>query len=260
MDQPTCSECSAPVTGRRKSTCSKRCKIRRDARLRRAKPGFAEYKRAENAKYRGSELTPRVEQFDCASCGKSCVPGDDVAPHARKFCSVLCKRRWHAPEPKGKPDGWMSRRKRDRLERAQRKLAKAAAGPACRWPRTFYGCTCHDCGATFTHTFRAMYCSPKCRVRADRRRRDMRKRAAYVADVHRAKIFERDGGKCQLCGLKVDFSKVAPHPKSPTIDHVIPIAKGGTHEPSNAQLAHFSCNCLKSDRIGGAGDQLRLIG
>ena len=81
---------------------------------------------------------------------------------------------------------------------------------------------------------------------------------AYVADVYRRKIFERDGWRCQICSKAVLRSKAVPHPRAPTIDHIIPLARGGTHEPANAQLACFACNCLKSHT--GTGDQLRLIG
>ena len=44
---------------------------------------------------------------------------------------------------------------------------------------------------------------------------------------------------CGICGKPVDMSIRYPHPLSPTIDHIIPIAKGG--HPSaleNLQLAH----------------------
>lgn len=117
---------------------------------------------------------------------------------------------------------------------------------------------CKRCGVSFTAAFASsLYCSKYCRRYGPKKRRDMRKRDAYVADVWRADIQARDKGMCQLCGTRVRFDKQAPHPLSPTIDHIIPIACGGTHEPRNAQLAHFLCNSTKS--IYGT-DQLRLIG
>jgi len=53
---------------------------------------------------------------------------------------------------------------------------------------------------------------------------------------------------------------VVPHPKAPTIDHVIPLSKGGTHEPANVQLAHYYCNSIKADGAWGAGEQLAMLG
>ena len=32
---------------------------------------------------------------------------------------------------------------------------------------------------------------------------------------------------CGICGKPVDFTKKYPHPMSPCIDHIIPVAKGG---------------------------------
>jgi 5-methylcytosine-specific restriction endonuclease McrA len=70
-----------------------------------------------------------------------------------------------------------------------------------------------------------------------------------VEPVYRYKIFEQDEWTCQLCGLPVDREAEVPSPLAPTIDHIIPLAKGGTHEPSNAQCAHFICNSTKCDRV-----------
>lgn len=55
---------------------------------------------------------------------------------------------------------------------------------------------------------------------------------------------------CGICGKPVDFSLKFPHPLSPTIDHIIPINKGGhPSDPDNLQLAHFTCNRQKSDKL-----------
>lgn len=56
---------------------------------------------------------------------------------------------------------------------------------------------------------------------------------------------------CAICGKPVDKSLKYPHPLSPTVDHIIPIAKGGhPSDLANLQLAHFCCNRQKSDRVG----------
>jgi len=57
---------------------------------------------------------------------------------------------------------------------------------------------------------------------------------------------------CAICGQPVDFSLKWPHPMSPTIDHIIPVIKGGhPSDIDNLQLAHFSCNRQKSSNIKG---------
>ena len=55
---------------------------------------------------------------------------------------------------------------------------------------------------------------------------------------------------CGICGKPVDMSLKYPHPMSKTIDHIIPIAKGGhPSDLENLQLAHWTCNRQKSDKI-----------
>lgn len=99
-------------------------------------------------------------------------------------------------------------------------------------------------------------------ARAGRRRaravRRVRERHAYVADVWRIRIFERDKWICKLCHEPVARSEAVPHWWAPTLDHIIALSKGGTHEPANVQCAHFLCNSLKSDGEGGEQLLLRL--
>jgi 5-methylcytosine-specific restriction endonuclease McrA len=55
---------------------------------------------------------------------------------------------------------------------------------------------------------------------------------------------------CGICGKPVDFSLKFPHPLSPCIDHIIPVAKGGhPSDLQNLQLAHWCCNRQKSDKL-----------
>ena len=67
---------------------------------------------------------------------------------------------------------------------------------------------------------------------------------------------------CALCGKPVDFKLKFPHPLSPCIDHIIPVSKGGhPSDLKNSQLAHMTCNRLKSDKLApkqdfGTGSEL----
>ena len=64
---------------------------------------------------------------------------------------------------------------------------------------------------------------------------------------------------CAICGKPVDKSLKFPHPMSKCIDHIIPINKGGhPSDMDNLQMAHLTCNRLKSDKIlteGGTEDR-----
>ena len=74
--------------------------------------------------------------------------------------------------------------------------------------------------------------------------------------AHRA-AFEKNRKKilqtqeiCGICGKPVDKSLRWPHPLSPTVDHIIPVDRGGHPSAmSNLQLAHWTCNRQKSDKI-----------
>lgn len=85
-------------------------------------------------------------------------------------------------------------------------------------------------------------------VRRFARERAARKRAALVELFDESEIFDRDGWLCQLCGEPVDPSEGPRHPKSKSLDHIIPLSKGGLHTRENSQLAHLGCNSAKGNR------------
>lgn len=60
--------------------------------------------------------------------------------------------------------------------------------------------------------------------------------------------FERAGGKCQICGDPVDLDLQTPKRLKATLDHIVPVSRGGGDERANLQLAHFGCNSRKGNR------------
>jgi 5-methylcytosine-specific restriction endonuclease McrA len=73
-------------------------------------------------------------------------------------------------------------------------------------------------------------------------------------------IFERDRWRCGLCRNRVNPNLVFPDPMSASLDHIVPITKGGRHVRVNVQLAHLVCNVGKGNSYAPAGEQLLLIG
>jgi len=73
-------------------------------------------------------------------------------------------------------------------------------------------------------------------------RRRTREYNAYVEDVERIVVWERDNGVCYLCGDTVSFYQMH-------LDHVIPISKGGEHSYVNIKATHGDCNQRKSARL-----------
>lgn len=119
---------------------------------------------------------------------------------------------------------------------------------------------CKHCGREFEPEYgtkRRQFCSDFCQIKHQKRQRRARKRRQYAEEVSLAYIYERDGGRCQICGKKVNLKYQVPHPLAATLDHIIPLANGGLHEKKNIQLAHFICNCRKSNKGYG---QLKLFG
>lgn len=73
--------------------------------------------------------------------------------------------------------------------------------------------------------------------------------ATTEAPVLLRDIIDRDGTDCALCSEPVDFSLKWPEPFSQSLDHVLPISRGGTHTLANCQLAHLRCNISKGARV-----------
>ncbi len=55
------------------------------------------------------------------------------------------------------------------------------------------------------------------------------------------KIYIRDEFMCGICGNFCSLDHAS-------LDHIIPVSKGGTHTWDNVQLAHGSCNVQKGNR------------
>jgi 5-methylcytosine-specific restriction endonuclease McrA len=74
------------------------------------------------------------------------------------------------------------------------------------------------------------------RARAARRR--ARSRAAFVRDLPWDAVLGKTNGGCAYCGSSENL----------TLDHVLPLALHGQHEPANLVAACASCNASKGQR------------
>lgn len=142
-----------------------------------------------------------------------------------------------------------------------------SCGPACYcWDRKFPGVQrlldreCKHCSLPFrAKTGKQVFCSKVCQQAARGLRRRGRLAEAFVEDVDKGVVAQRDRWRCQLCRRKVDGALPWPHPLSWSLDHVIPIVQGGEHSYANTQLTHLICNLKKHATIR-APQQLALIG
>lgn len=72
-------------------------------------------------------------------------------------------------------------------------------------------------------------------------RYNARKLAVTIGSVNYKAVVLRDERTCYLCG-KVCGADL-------TLDHVVPLSRGGAHSEDNLRVAHKSCNSRKSNRL-----------
>lgn len=125
--------------------------------------------------------------------------------------------------------------------------------------------TCKTCGRIFYAPSHRCYCSPECKAiyynvqfkvyKCNRYKRI--KDVLVDKDISLEELCIRDKGICWLCGEPVDWSDVTYNENGhcvtgnmyPSVDHVVPLAKGGVHSWDNVRLAHRRCNSIKQDKL-----------
>jgi hypothetical protein len=207
----------------------------------------------------------------CEQCGKAFKR--KRGRNAGRFCSRECSFAWKAEHRKRREVFVVFRCKQCRMEfvgisqramcsrecelASERERSKATYVPEL--PRTI---ACRECGTSVRchgRGSRRSYCKPCASRRlaaAEReahkeqnKRRRARLRGATTERFSTGSIFLRDGYYCGICGVRTDPSKTVPHPLSPTLDHIMPIAMGGGHTKANTQCACFQCNWMKRDSV-----------
>lgn len=89
---------------------------------------------------------------------------------------------------------------------------------------------------------------------AETNRQRQHARRAGGGDVFtRGEVLARDGFTCGICREGIDVSLSYPDPMSASLDHIVPLSRGGTHTLANSQAAHLTCNLRKwahpADRV-----------
>lgn len=85
---------------------------------------------------------------------------------------------------------------------------------------------------------RRNYYSPK--------RRAIMKRGEQI---NHTEVFDDHGWICHLCGEEISrFAGRDDHMRV-TLDHVIPLSRGGTHTRDNVKPAHWLCNMQKGNSL-----------
>lgn len=72
-------------------------------------------------------------------------------------------------------------------------------------------------------------------------------RRKSMRDYTRWEVFEDDNFTCYLCEEVLSVDTPANHPASLSIDHVLPLSRGGIDERTNVRTSCLSCNQKKND-------------
>jgi 5-methylcytosine-specific restriction endonuclease McrA len=73
-----------------------------------------------------------------------------------------------------------------------------------------------------------------------------------LTNRQRFEILKRDGFTCQYCGRK-------PPEVTLEVDHIFPVDKGGTNDPSNLITSCYDCNRGKSDTLLDSSFENRAV-
>ena len=255
----TCLACNKALTGQQRKWCSNSCSCR----------AYANEKASRPLDYRGW-----VPQKTCAHCGVDVID----KPNA-KYCSTRC--RWdksHLEQTNkqrqerskdGKPIYGDVRlcplpecQKPFIVKGTKRYCSKVCAtkyGWQVKSPNGFgdrcavYFRPCPDCAQLVCMTNRgggSKVCS-LCRTVRNQSingRKNHARRALGPKVLSINEIAERDGCRCHICHRKVDLKLSGQAKWGPTIEHIVPVSRGGTNDHGNLALAHRYCNTARGNR------------
>lgn len=117
--------------------------------------------------------------------------------------------------------------------------------------KTVYIKKCVKCDAEYIENTKSKYCA-RCRhdISTKHSRKSLRE------------LYKRDNGICYICGNKCDYEDYIYRGNTfiagnyyPSIDHIIPLNKGGTDDWDNLKLAHRICNCKKHTKVLQGGEE-----
>jgi len=168
---------------------------------------------------------------ECRICGRSYFGRKNGVA----ACSEECKAKWKANYGKVRQKYLKQKAERDRNKRPGK---------------------CEACGELFIpKMLHQRYCSGSCQRRDRYRRKEIKRRLRLIENgevdfsITLGQVIERYKGLCAICGESVNVAAKFTDNDYPSIDHIIPVARGGTHTWDNVQLAHRGCNIAKQDRI-----------
>ena len=208
--QYICQQCNAPYKTaykERDKFCSRECAFAHKA----AKP----------------KLPNERPMLDCQQCG-----GAFDQKTTELFCSDECRKIYNARKTK---------------EKAERKHTPARL-------------LCKECGGAFEPGYaskRRSFCGAACADKwqssnslNSRARKYLRSyygklTVEIYTPISSQNVYTRDNWLCGICALPIDQQAKPGEPFSASVDHIVPLSRGGIHTYANVQAAHHLCNRRK---------------
>lgn len=184
----------------------------------------------------------------CFYCGKEFLETRD---RPNKFCSTRCSTLYNAKlrQIESDEENEINPETAELIQNAEEEMKSITARLNALYDLSHRQKRCGFCGRWFTSTNGAKYCSEVCAKKANNYRHDHRLTRNGKADytITLPRVYDRDNGVCQMCGEHLSFDCHYNDGKYPTIDHIVPLSKGGLHRWDNVQLLCRTCNIAKSD-------------
>ena len=244
-----CQTCKAPMSGRKRKYCKPECRPSYQAPV-------------------GNGLE------NCQACGKSLI-GTSKAGRPKRNCSKKCSDKFQASKKRKAPvqKSCLHCSAAFTTARNQAKFCSAK----CRYANAintgysqqqYYekrtklypdGTRTHDCGwcgqpRTFVigeSVVNAFHddCRAEAKRAKNRTKTVKRKRGIQSNRISPDQVVKIYGSNCHICTEPIDLTLLRTSRFGLTIDHVIPLAKGGLDVIENLKPAHWICNIKKSDKL-----------
>ena len=265
----TCAHCEATLPeytgrGRRPKYCNAACSRRAQKAAAKTRPGKPCTENGCDRKvvarglcathYNRTRPNRHVKRaMPCAWCGTTVVKLPRSEAVHGVVCSTTCRRHLQTLTLRGESKSTC--KTLATIPKRRSVTADTRPRPSRSARLRWFAGTCRVCGRAFVAGLPGVTCSGACgdaHERAVRREHKHRRRArelsAFIAPVDRYAIYRRDGWECWLCLGPCDRDADPQSDRAPSLDHIIPLANGGTHEPGNVRTAHRLCNALRSNR------------
>jgi 5-methylcytosine-specific restriction endonuclease McrA len=208
-----------------------------------------------------------MEHKNCPICSKTFRPRESV----QLLCSNACRLQWRIQQMQSAKVK-LATKTWQKIKERRRQCSCGRAFLACGGSHPWERCSecrakaaiesrtvhCEDCGASFLRNKSQRCVCTTCQARRTAEsNRETKKRAKYkdrsrlrCATVERFRsqdVFDRDRWICRLCRRAVRAA--LNEPDEATVDHIVPLSRGGVHSMANCQTACRDCNTRKGAKL-----------